>query len=66
MLNSLKKEKPINENKRGEKETVPLSRNVKLYEMLLIAKNARIVLLTGTPIVNYPHEFAILFNILRG
>ena len=30
------------------------------------AKNARIILLTGTPIINYPNEFAILFNILRG
>ena len=30
------------------------------------AKNARIVLLTGTPIINYPNEFGILFNILRG
>jgi hypothetical protein len=66
IVNSLKKEKPIQETKRGEKESLPLSRNTKLYEMLLIAKNARIVLLTGTPIVNYPHEFSILFNILRG
>ena len=39
---------------------------VKLYYMLLRAKNARIILLTGTPIINYPNEFAILFNILRG
>ena len=34
--------------------------------MLLRAKNARIVLLSGTPVINYPNEFAILFNILRG
>lgn len=34
--------------------------------MLLSARNARVVLLTGTPIVNYPNEIAILFNILRG
>ena len=34
--------------------------------MLLTAKNSRIVLLTGTPVINYPNEFAILFNILRG
>jgi hypothetical protein len=37
-----------------------------LYEYLLSAKNARIILLTGTPIVNYPNETAVLFNILRG
>ena len=34
--------------------------------MLLRAKNVRIILLTGTPVINYPNEFAILFNILRG
>ena len=38
----------------------------KLYEYLLSAKDARIILLTGTPVINYPNEFAILFNILRG
>jgi len=30
------------------------------------AEDVRIVLLTGTPIINYPNEIAILFNILRG
>ena len=30
------------------------------------ADAARIVLLTGTPIINYPNEIAIMFNILRG
>ncbi|MDA9072495.1 helicase-related protein [bacterium] len=47
-------------------EYTPISLAVKLYYMLLRAKNARIILLTGTPIINYPNEFAILFNILRG
>ena len=37
-----------------------------MYEYLLSAKNVRIVLLTGTPVINYPNEFGILFNILRG
>ena len=37
-----------------------------LYESLLTAKNARIIMLTGTPIINYPNELGILFNILRG
>ena len=37
-----------------------------LYEYLMDAKNARVVLLTGTPIINYPNEIGILFNILRG
>jgi hypothetical protein len=30
------------------------------------AVNVKIVLLSGTPIINYPNEIAILFNILRG
>ena len=37
-----------------------------LYKFLLSANNARIVLLTGTPIINYPNEVGILYNILRG
>jgi hypothetical protein len=40
--------------------------NYKLYDYLMKAQNARIVLLSGTPIINYPHEIAILFNVLRG
>jgi hypothetical protein len=50
----------------GEKEYLPKYLSSKLYEYLLSAKDARIVLLTGTPVINYPNEFAILFNILRG
>ena len=37
-----------------------------LYDYLMNAQNARIILLTGTPIINYPKEIAILFNTLRG
>jgi hypothetical protein len=47
-------------------DQTPLNLAAKLYYMLLRAKNARIVLLTGTPVINYPNEFGILFNILRG
>lgn len=66
IVNKLKKEKPIAESKRGEKEHLPLNLATKLYEMLLNAKNARVILLSGTPVINYPNEFGILFNILRG
>ena len=38
----------------------------RLYEYLMNAENAKIILLSGTPIINYPNEIAILFNILRG
>jgi hypothetical protein len=37
-----------------------------IYHMLMLASNCKIVLLTGTPIINYPNEIGILFNILRG
>ena len=66
IVNKIKKEKPIVESKRGEKDHMPLNLATKLYEFLLSAKNAKIVLLTGTPVINYPNEFGILFNILRG
>lgn len=66
IVNKMKKERAIPENKRGEKERLPSSLSTKLYEMLLTANNARIILLSGTPVINYPNEFAILFNILRG
>jgi len=40
--------------------------SMKLYNYLMDAENCKIILLTGTPIINYPNEIAILFNILRG
>ena len=45
-----------------KKETL----SMRLYELILDAENARIVFLTGTPIINYPNEIGILFNMLRG
>lgn len=38
----------------------------RLYKYLLSATNAKVVLLSGTPIINYPSELGVLFNILRG
>ena len=37
-----------------------------LYDLIMKANNAKIVLLTGTPIINYPSEIGVLFNLLRG
>jgi len=37
-----------------------------IYRMLMEAKNVKIVALSGTPIINFPFEIAILCNILRG
>ena len=44
----------------------PDSLSMKLYQFLLSAQNCRLVFLTGTPIINYPNEIGILFNMLRG
>jgi len=49
--------------KRGRDKPHP---SIQLYNLLLEAKNCRIVMLTGTPMINYAHEIAVLFNILRG
>jgi len=59
------------EKKEEEKESLfgdhtPINLATKLYYMLLRANNCRIIMLSGTPVINYPNEFGILFNILRG
>ena len=51
-------------NKLGKKKEDSVF--MQLYEYLMNAENLKIVLLTGTPIINYPNELGILFNILRG
>ncbi len=42
------------------------SLSVKIYEALMDAENAKIIMLTGTPIINYPSEISVLLNIARG
>ncbi len=37
-----------------------------LYRMLVSAVGCKIIALSGTPIINYPHELAILANLLAG
>jgi hypothetical protein len=66
IVNKIAKEKEIPIDKHGKKEKLPIALSLVLYELLLSAKNARVILLTGTPIINYPNEIGILFNILRG
>ena len=48
------------------KLTKKTSLSMRLYNYLMDAENCKIILLSGTPIINYPNEIAILFNILRG
>jgi hypothetical protein len=42
------------------------SLSYELYELIKEAQNCKIIFLTGTPIINYPNEIAVLFNMLRG
>ena len=49
-------------NKIGKEDSL----SIKLYEYLMNAEDCRLVFLTGTPMINYPNEIGILFNMLRG
>jgi hypothetical protein len=72
IVNHLKKSPDDTAAKKGQKkaaalikpEDVPVALN--LYRFLLDAVNVKVVLLSGTPIINYPNEIGVLFNILRG
>lgn len=66
IVNKLKITKPVTYDKNGNLVNEPVYLSLKMYELLLNAVNIRLVLLTGTPIINYPNEVGILFNILRG
>jgi hypothetical protein len=44
----------------------PQSLSMKIYEYLMSAENCKIIFLSGTPMINYPNEISILFNMLRG
>ena len=48
------------------KLTRPNTLSMKLYDYLMDAENCKIVFLSGTPIINYPNEISIMFNMLRG
>lgn len=37
-----------------------------LYNLLKTAKNCKLILLSGTPIINYPYEISYLINLITG
>ena len=37
-----------------------------IYKLLMKAKNLKLILLSGTPIINYPHEIAYIINLITG
>ena len=66
IVNKLPKTSNVVGNKIDLNEKFNKTISGRLYNYLMEASNVRIVLLTGTPIINYPNEIGILFNILRG
>ena len=40
--------------------------SIRLYKHLMNAQNCKLVFLSGTPMINYPNEIGVLFNMLRG
>jgi hypothetical protein len=38
----------------------------RIYELLLNATNVKLILLSGTPMINYPYEVAYIVNLLKG
>jgi hypothetical protein len=47
-------------------EDIEKSISLRLYNYMLMAENCKVVFLSGTPIINYPLEIGVMFNILRG
>ena len=37
-----------------------------VYKLLHMAKNCKLILLSGTPVINYPHEIAYIVNMITG
>ena len=67
IVNKINKSSKFAQRKKDDTNTLaaePLA--IQIYDYLMRAENCRVVLLTGTPIINYPNEIAVLFNILRG
>lgn len=67
IVNKINKNKKFGKTDKRDINTLaaePLA--IQIYDYLMRADNCRVILLTGTPIINYPNEIAVLFNILRG
>lgn len=50
-------------NKVNMKQT---SVSTTMYDMIMSAENCRVVILSGTPLINYPSELGVLFNLIGG
>ena len=50
-------------NKINSKKT---SVSTMMYEKIMSAENCNVVVLSGTPLINYPCELGVLFNLIGG
>lgn len=67
IVNKLKKISTKTKSKKPKQDNaLPTEISTQLYFYLMSAVDCKKIALSGTPIINYPNEFAILFNILRG
>ena len=63
IVNKLQKSKEKTAGSVSEKKTTV---SIKMYDAIMEAENCRVVLLTGTPFINYPSELGTLFNLIHG
>lgn len=47
-------------------ETTLYTRGYLFYRLLCDAQNSKIIGLSGTPLINFPHELGVLMNVLHG
>lgn len=40
--------------------------SLQLYHLIMDAENCKVVMLTGTPMINHAYEISVLFNMIRG
>jgi hypothetical protein len=40
--------------------------SIQLYHLIMEAENCKVVMLTGTPMINHAFEISVLFNMIRG
>lgn len=66
VVNNLKRTPKNDSIHLTEKSQKPLGVSLQMYNYLVSSVHSRMVLLTGTPMVNSPNELSVMFNIIKG
>ena len=66
VVNNLKRIPKNNSIHLTEKSQKPLGVSLQMYNYLVSSVHSRMILLTGTPMVNSPNELSVMFNIIKG